>query len=79
SLFPEGTSFAVLLANTAASLFDDLVGGNKAKAAPAKPGAAPAAKGAPATAAPAAPAKQGGPSAAPAAPSVTAKDSGGTK
>jgi Na+-transporting NADH:ubiquinone oxidoreductase subunit B len=76
SLFPEGTSFAVLLANTAASLFDDLVGSNKAKAVPAKAGAAPAAKGAPATAAPA---KQGGPSAAPAAPSVTEKDSGGTK
>lgn len=34
SLFPEGTSFAVLLANTAASLFDDLVAGKKPKSAP---------------------------------------------
>ena len=34
ALFPEGTSFAVLLANTAASLFDDLVTGKKPKAAP---------------------------------------------
>ncbi|AEJ19869.1 RnfABCDGE type electron transport complex subunit D [Gracilinema caldarium] len=35
ALFPEGTSFAVLLANTAASMFDDLVTGKKPKAATA--------------------------------------------
>ncbi len=35
SLFPEGTSFAVLLANTAASLLDDLVSGKKAPASAA--------------------------------------------
>jgi Na+-transporting NADH:ubiquinone oxidoreductase subunit B len=34
ALFPEGTSFAILLANTAASMFDDLVTGKKPKAAP---------------------------------------------
>jgi Na+-transporting NADH:ubiquinone oxidoreductase subunit B len=33
SLFPEGTSFAVLIGNTAASLLDDLVSKKKAKAA----------------------------------------------
>jgi len=36
ALFPEGTSFAILLANTAASLFDDLVTGKKPKAAQSK-------------------------------------------
>lgn len=44
SLFPEGTSFAVLLGNTAASLFDDLVGGKKVAPAAAAANAASAAK-----------------------------------
>jgi Na+-transporting NADH:ubiquinone oxidoreductase subunit B len=52
ALFPEGTSFAVLLGNTAASWFDEL-----AAAKPAKPAAAkPASAAPPAAAAPGAPA-----------------------
>ncbi len=43
SLFPEGTSFAVLIGNTFASLFDRLA--TRAKAAPASGGGADAAQG----------------------------------
>lgn len=45
SLFPEGTSFAILLGNSAASLFDDLVAGRKAKAAATATAAPPATSG----------------------------------
>lgn len=41
--FPEGISFAILTANTFASLLDEVLPANKKKAAPAKAGAAKAA------------------------------------
>jgi len=38
--FPEGVSFAILTANTFASLLDEVLPGNKKKASAKKPGAA---------------------------------------